>query len=259
MLNRPSESPFNLGHAIFSKKNTLAWFVLAVALLTTLLAWQYLHTREQASAQRQFEIVTSDIASSIRKRMVDHEQILLGATGLIDASEVVTRQEWKRQIERLRLAEHYPGIMGVGYSAVIAPENLAAFEADVQAEGFPGFRVHPEGERALYTSILFLEPFSGRNLAAFGFDMYSEPTRRQAMQAAASSGQTRVTGAVKLLQETHGEVQAGILMYVPVYTSERSLATDSLRNSALKGFVYSPYRMGDLLDGILGEENVRID
>ena len=259
MLNRPSESPFNLGHAIFIKKNTLAWFVLAVALLTTLLAWQYLHTREQASAQRQFEILTSDIASSIRKRMVNHEQILLGATGLIDASEVVTRQEWKRQIERLRLAEHYPGIMGVGFAAVIAPENLAAFEADVQAEGFPGFRVHPEGERALYTSILFLEPFSGRNLAAFGFDMYSEPTRRQAMQAAASSGQTRVTGAVKLLQETHGEVQAGILMYVPVYTSERSLATDSLRNSALKGFVYSPYRMGDLLDGILGEESVRID
>jgi len=252
------ESPFNLRRAIFTQKNTLAWFVLAIALLTTLLAWQYLRQREVVLAERQFELLATDMAAAIHKRMVDHEQILLGAAGLIDASEQVTRQEWKSQIERLRLSEHYPGIMGVGFAAAIAPDELAAFESQVRAEGFPAFRVHPEGERPFYTSILFLEPFAGRNLAAFGYDMYSESTRRQAMQNAIQSGETRVTGAVKLLQETHGKVQAGILMYVPVYASDMPLGNALQRQAALRGFVYSPYRMGDLLHGILGNANPRI-
>jgi len=252
------ESPFSLGRAIVSQKNMLAWFVLAIALLTSLLAWQYLKQREVALAERQFELLATDMSAAIRKRMVDHEQILLGTAGLIDASEQVTRQEWKQQIERLRLSEHYPGIMGVGFAAAIAPEQLTAFESQVRAEGFPAFRVHPEGERPFYTSILFLEPFSGRNLAAFGFDMYSESTRRQAMQNAVDSGKTSVTGAVTLLQETHGKVQAGILMYVPVYTTGLPVDTAEQRQAALKGFVYSPYRMGDLLRGILGNANPRI-
>ncbi|WVM88525.1 CHASE domain-containing protein [Halopseudomonas pachastrellae] len=112
--------------------------------------------------------------------------------------------------------------------------------------------MHPPGPRPFYTAILYLEPFKGRNLAAFGYDMFSEPVRREAMQAAAESGETRVTGPVRLLQETHGEVQAGILMYTPIYHRGASLETSEQRQRALRGFVYSPYRMGDLLDGILG-------
>lgn len=250
-----SESSFSLGRAIFSKQNSLSWFAFAIALLATLLAWQYLHQRELTLAERQFETLTTDITSAIRKRMVDHEQILLGAAGLIDASEQLNRHEWKTQIERLSLAEHYPGIMGVGYAEVVAPDQLSSFEARIQAEGFPGFRVHPDGDRPFYTSIVFLEPFTGRNLAAFGYDMYSESTRRQAMQAAVDSAHTTITGPVTLLQETHGKVQAGILMYLPIYTQGASLTTTALRTAALKGFVYSPYRMGDLLQGIIGRAN----
>ncbi|MEH6566745.1 MAG: CHASE domain-containing protein [Halopseudomonas sp.] len=251
---------FSLGRAIFSKQNALAWLVLVIALLTTLLVWQYLQQREQAQAQQQFDIVTSELTSAIRKRMVDHEQILLGAAGLFDASQEVTRGEWRAQIERLRLTDHYPGIMGVGFAQAIKPAELEALESQIKAEGFAGFHVHPAGDRELYTPIIYLEPFSGRNLAAFGYDMYSEDTRRLAMQTAARSGHAAVTGPVELVQETHGQVQAGILMYVPVYRNAvlPQPATEADRQAALRGFVYSPYRMGDLLAGILGQTNPQI-
>lgn len=238
--------------AAFSRQNGIAWFVLILGVLTTLLTWVYLVDREARSAEREFGLLTDDITEAIRKRMIDHEQILLGGAGLFDASGDVDREEWRILVERLRLAESYPGILGVGYAQVVAPSELAMFEDSIRAEGFPDFRVHPDGSRPMYTSIVYLEPFAGRNLAAFGYDMYSEPTRHAAMQAAAESGVTRVTGPVKLLQETHGVVQAGILMYVPVYRQDMPLGTPEQRMAALRGFVYSPYRMGDLLAGILG-------
>jgi len=241
-----------LDRAVFSRRNGISWFVLIIGLMTTFFVWAYLVDRESAAEDREFELVTDDITVAIRKRMIDHEQILLGGAGLFDASGDVRRAEWRILVQRLRLSDNYPGILGVGYARAITPDQLDAFENEVQAEGFADFRVHPAGPRPLYTSIVYLEPFEGRNLAAFGYDMYSEPTRHAAMQAAAETGATRVTGPVKLLQETHGVVQAGILMYVPVYHSGMPLDTTAQRMAALRGFVYSPYRMGDLLAGILG-------
>jgi two-component system cell cycle sensor histidine kinase/response regulator CckA len=55
--------------------------------------------------------------------------------------------------------------------------------------------------RAFATSITHIEPFTGRNLRAFGFDMYSEPVRRAAMEAARDTGAAALSGKVVLVQE----------------------------------------------------------
>lgn len=242
-----------------ARHNLLAWAVLLVSLSTVVLAWHNLRTSQANAARQQFELLAKDISESIQARMTDHEKILLGGAGLFDASHEVSRQEWRTYIARLQLAERYPGILGVGFSQVMAPQQRQAFEAAVREEGFANFRLHPTGERQLYSSILYLEPFSGRNLAAFGYDMLSEPTRQAAMLAAAESAETRVSGRVTLLQETHGKVQAGLLMYVPIYRPNQPLTTPAERMQALRGFVFSPYRMNDLMTGTLGSSPLELD
>ena len=44
-------------------------------------------------------------------------------------------------------------------------------------------------------------------------------------------------------------------MYVPLYRPEEPLTSVTQRLQALKGFVYSPYRLDDLMRGILGAAN----
>ncbi|NQD95894.1 PAS domain-containing protein, partial [Pseudomonas sp. CrR25] len=237
---------------LLERRNLLAWGVLLVSLCTVLLAWNNLRQSQARAAQQQFDLLTKEVSEAIRGRMIDHEKILLGAAALLDASREVTRADWHTYIARLQLARHYPGIQGVGFSQVLRPEERAPFEARVRREGFLNFFVRPLGERAQYSSIIFLEPFSGRNLASFGYDMLSEPTRRAAMLAAAASGETQLSGKVTLLQETHGAVQPGLLMYVPVYRAGLPLGSPGERLRALRGFVFSPYRMHDLMTGILG-------
>nr|WP_100549205.1 MULTISPECIES: CHASE domain-containing protein [unclassified Pseudomonas] len=245
--------------SLFSRINLLAWAVLALALGATLLVWHNLHQSQTESATRQFQLLTEELSRAIIKRMEEHESILLGAAGLFDASEEINRADWRTYAERLRLDERYPGIQGIGFTQMLEAQELPAFESEIRAEGFPEFRMHPPGQRERYGVIRLIEPFAGRNLAAFGFDMLSEPVRRAAMLDAARSGQSRLSGRVTLLQETHGKVQPGLLLYVPVYWPQQPLDTPEQRLAALRGFVYSPFRVHDLVHGILGERKRELD
>jgi PAS domain S-box-containing protein len=244
---------------LFSRHGILAWVVLATGLLLVMLVWLSLREERARSAEAQFELHAREVVAAIEKRLRDHEQILLGGAGLFDANGEVTRAQWQHFVERLRLADNYPGIQGVGFSQAIPPARLAAHIDAIRAEGFPDFTVRPAGDRLLYTSIIYLEPFVGRNLAAFGYDMFSEPTRRMAMQSAVERNATSITGKVKLVQETHSNDQAGFLMYVPVFNRNLPQRTAEERWRALRGFVYSPYRAGDLMQGILGESDLLVD
>jgi PAS domain S-box-containing protein len=83
--------------------------------------------------------------------------------------------------------------------------------------------------------------------------MFSEPVRRTAMEHAGDSGEAALTGRVKLLQETEKAIQAGVLMYFPVYRRDATLSTLELRREALVGWVYSPFRMNDLMTNTLSD------
>lgn len=244
---------------LFDRRNRPAWAVLLVYLLLALVAWYGLRMQAMKNAERQFEMHVRDVTGSIEERLRQHEQILLGGEGLLVAREAVDRAAWRTYIERLHLKENYPGIQGVGFIKIIKPADLPAHIAAIRAEGFPDYTVHPPGERSLYAPVIYLEPFSERNLAAFGYDMMSEATRAQAMRMAAESGKTTISGKVRLLHETHGKVQAGFLMYLPVYRKHQSPATLEEGWKALQGFVYSPYRVDDLMAGILGDRVPMLD
>jgi signal transduction histidine kinase len=54
------------------------------------------------------------------------------------------------------------------------------------------------------------------------------------------------------VQEIDADIQVGFLMYLAHYGRGGVPATVEERRVALAGFVYSPFRMGDLMEGILG-------
>lgn len=255
MLNLKKDGKLN----VFTVRSWPAWSVLVVGLMLTVFLTLSLINQRHHSADLQFELHVNELRNDIDKRLTDHEQILLGGAGLFDVKGNVTRGEWRQFTERLELSDRYPGIQGVGYSQVILPDELDDHVASLRQEGFSDYSVRPEGERELYTAIVYLEPFSDRNLAAFGYDMFSQSVRREAMTRAVGQARTTITGKVTLVQETHGRTQAGFLMYVPIYRTGQPLDSATERWASLQGYVYSPYRMDDLMAGILGGRNLLVD
>ncbi|MDI6739333.1 MAG: PAS domain S-box protein, partial [Candidatus Edwardsbacteria bacterium] len=230
----------------------LAWIVLAIGLTLTGLAALWSKSNLEKSAEREFALVCDEVRLKVSERMDAYRQILRSGAALFDASDEVTREEWRSFVARLRIDQHYPGIQGMGFALLIPRQRLAAHIRDIRSHGFPEYQVKPEGERDTYTSIIYLEPFAGRNLRAFGYDMFSEPVRRAAMERARDRDSATLSGKVILVQETGKDVQAGVLMYVPVYREGMPRATVEQRRAALQGWVYSPYRMNDLIHGMLG-------
>lgn len=248
-----------LVHTAFSRRGITAWFILALGLLATTALWQSLLSTQYEQAQSEFELHNREVLAAVQKRLRDHEQILLGGAAFIDGSEQVDRAEWRQYVARLKLDKNYPGILGVGFAKAIPVAEMPAYQSQVTAQKLRTPQPFPAGERDFYTAIMYLEPENERNKAALGYDMFSESARRKAMQAAVDDNLTTISGKVTLKQEIKGVQQAGFLMYVPVFKKNMSLNTPAERWHALHGFVYSPYRMDDLMQGILGSRELMVD
>lgn len=228
-----------------------AIFVFLIGTVLTLIVWRSNADSVEASARSRFSANAQQVASLLDRRMLAHEQILRGGRALFEANDRVTRAQWHDYVDALRLDDHFPGILGVGFTLRIRPEEKDAITASIRREGFPSFAIHPENKRSEYHSIIYLEPFWGRNLRAFGYDMMTEPTRRIALVRARDTGMAALSGRVVLVQETKQDVQPGFLLYLPVYRKGAPRTTLEERRESLLGYVYSPFRARDLLDSVL--------
>jgi len=231
----------------------LPWLVLCLSLGITYALYENTRATVRKALQDEFNFRVSEIIANINNRMQGYEQVLHGTVGLFAASVSVERHEFRDYVASLQLEHSYPGIQGVGFSLRVSPQDKDTHIAHIRKEGFTQYAIRPEGTRDTYTSIIYLEPFAGRNLRAFGYDMYSEPVRRMAMARARDTGKTAITGKVTLLQETDKDVQAGFIMYTPVYRNGVPHSTEEERRANLVGWGYAPFRMNDLMHGILGK------
>jgi diguanylate cyclase (GGDEF)-like protein len=237
----------------------MAWIVLLASLAVTFFAWYLARGEVLERANDRFVFRTKTIESALHARLQACAFLLQSGAGLFAGSEEVTRAEWRTYVTALQIDKHYPGVQGLGFSKRILPAEKKAHIRQVRAEGFPDYDIHPDGERPEYTSIIFLEPFDWRNQRAFGYDMFSEPTRKEAMVMARDTGSPALSGKVTLLQETAEDVQAGFLMYLPVYRKGEVPITPEQRRETLTGYVYSPFRMNDFMQGLLIEKREYVE
>jgi signal transduction histidine kinase/CHASE1-domain containing sensor protein/ActR/RegA family two-component response regulator len=221
--------------------------------LTTLAAF-YAASATTGRERQRFDEAVRHAEDAIRQRLVAHVAMLRAGTGLFAASREVDRTQFHAYVQRLDLGRLYPGVQGVGVSFRVPPILRAEFVDRMRRQGLAGFRIWPEHERAEYHTIAFLEPFDRRNRAAIGYDMFTEPTRRAAMERARDTGEPAASARVTLVQEIDVRKQPGFLIYVPIYRGGATPSTIVERRATLVGFVYSPLRAVDLLESILARD-----
>ena len=188
-------------------------------------AWWAARQQAMNEESLRFELRAQEIASALRNRILDYEQVLKGAVALLQASQKVERDEWATYVRALDLQASYPGIRAIGY-------------------------VELDRGRAPVT---YVEPADTANTRALGFDLYSDPTRRIAMEQARDTAEPVMSGPVQLLRDRDEPQRAGAVMFLPVYRGSAIPATMEERRAKLVGFVYGSFRVRDLVERTVGD------
>jgi diguanylate cyclase (GGDEF)-like protein/PAS domain S-box-containing protein len=237
----------------------LALLVLAASLAVTYQLWRSSQRHALHEMQASFDFSVREAVTRIEQRMGAYEQVLHSVEGFMAHADSITRDEFRHFVEKLRLDENYPGIQGVSFAQIVPAAQMEQHLAAIRSEGFSNYAIHPGGERALYTPVIFIEPFSGRNLRAFGHDPYAQPVRRATMEQARDLDQPVMTGKLTLVQENDKDAQPGFLIYLPVFRFGARHRNVDERRASIIGWISAPFRMNDLMDGLHGEQAANLD
>jgi len=225
--------------------------ILLLGLVLTFVVSYKVYKDSSKIELQEFEMKCREFESEIRMKLNTNSQILYSSSSFISSSDTITHNEWKEFQTLNKSLTEAVGIVGIGFSKIIKPEFLPQFEKLISSEGSLEFKVKPEGRRNFYTAVLFIEPFTGRNVTVYGHDGYTDPVRRKAMVLARDSDVAVITDKIVLVQDSlNNRANASAIMFVPVYKAGRPLNTSSERESANVGWVFCAFRMSDFFKEI---------
>lgn len=192
---------------------------------------------------RQDAVELSGAAERIERRIEAQTGLLTSLRAFIDAGDYqIEIGRLRRFLELLGADGMAAGMQGIGIALYQQSSDVSEAEHILELAYGDGIHVWPATSLPHRFPIVLLEPDNSRNRAAYGYDMYSEPVRRDAIDRAWKSGRAAATGPVELVQEITSKKQVGFLIYLPV--GKRG-------GSGIHSMVYAPYRVGDLMQNAL--------
>lgn len=246
------------GHVPFDDIRT-PWLTFLAALALTIFTWHQISVQTERDAEKHFEDLSQEIMDDITERMAYYTQVMRSGAAMFSASEDFTRYDWFLFVQKLELKKLLPGHQALSFAEWVPDSEKASHIRRIRAEGYTDYDILPAGARDFYVPITYIEPMDARNRHALGFDMYSESTRRAAMDHARDTGHITLSGRVLLAQEAGNKnAPAGFVMYAPLYKPGGFLTTVSQRQAALVGFIGNGFRITDILAGTAGESSKQI-
>ncbi|MEI7811604.1 MAG: CHASE domain-containing protein [Ignavibacteria bacterium] len=182
-----------------------ALFLLTGGLLLTLTACLLLKTDIEKDAKTEFGLTCIELNNRISARLHTHAQLVRSEAAFFENSETVTQSEWQNFSAIQMIEKNSKGIQGAGYAAII-----------------PQYSVKPAGKKEIYTPVTYITPSSDGNLQSFGYDMFSDPVCRQAMERSMDLNSAYLSKKIISRKSTTDRgtnkgIQADIFMCAPVY------------------------------------------
>ena len=224
------------------------WIAVLVyfgCLVVALWIWRWSYVQETMQARRDFERVSGAAIGRLEARLMAYAQVLRSAAGFYSTANI-TRKTWLNLAAKLDLNRQYPGIQALSFSPRIAAKDLPRFLAARRAEDTSGYQVYPPGERPYFQVVGYTAPETPSNLHALGYDMASDPARRETMDNARDRNITAMSGKITLIQDAERGREPGFLLFHPLYLGDADPLPDQRREQHA-GFIVAAFRMNDFI------------
>lgn len=226
-----------------------AIFVFVLALVPGLAMTANVHFAGERKIAAEFARAADLAVDRVASRVRQHIVALRAARGLWAAMDGrISRADLKRFVDSVDLLGELAGIRGIGYAPMIPAGDMAAIEASIVAEYGVSPRPAVASDQDWRVPVKLVEPVDAGTLRALGYDMYSEPTRRAAIDKAVDSGLITMSAPIQLVGNPKPGNNPGVLIFLPFTSVD---APGAVTAAPVSGFIYAPFRGPDLIEAAL--------
>lgn len=238
---------------------SLATVALCLGLAATAAGVLWMDRRIHAEAQIRFDNHAARLEEAIKRRFSRPLAGFHGIRSFMQASTgPVNREAFHAWVASRDMPVDFPGVRGMGFVQRVDRAALPQFIANERADHAPEFSVRTSGDKPDLYVIKYIEPLSP-NRQAWGLDLGSEAVRREAVERAARTGKPALSGHIALVQD--GAKRPGFLYMLPVYNPgfKSASATPEERLTALRGLIYAPIVLAELMQDVDGAADKQLD
>ena len=193
------------------------------------------NTNEIANTQ-----ISAAMTTEIRDRLRLHGQFLRSLNAFASANPNQGLPAWRRYAERIDITGNLSGLFSFAYATAVSPAEKDKFIFSTRQQvDRSNFHIFPESSDKLTAPIMFAAPENKQLRAAIGFDLLSEPTRRQAINSAIASRDVAITGPIFLVADT--TQRPAFMLVHALYQPHLPLNTVSERQAGFAGVVLNAY------------------
>ena len=206
---------------------------------------------ERDRAQAHLDRRVASAALAIERELAADLETLYALKALFEAGVPVTHERFTAVAEHI-LTRH-PSLQALEWIPRISHGSRRAHEQSRHGNGLHGHTITEQaengelvaaGEREWYYPGAFVAPIGGSNERAIGFDLGSDPLRREAIERAAATGEIALTDPVELVHLA--TAVNGVLAFLAVFGGAPE--PTEVGEADLSGFVLAIFSIDQLLE-----------
>lgn len=250
MLFAPLSLCFLLAHVDVwrDRRRRLVAPMLVVFVLVGIGAWSAAQL-EVESAEDRLSADGRRIARLITDHLNKHRETLASMSSYLEISSDIGFEQFER------LAHHAlqdnPELSALSFNEIVFDKQRTAYEIQLGnmlpigtfqiTERNPQHQLVAAGQRSMYVPVRYISPLV-KNRPAVGYDVFSEPTRRQAVEHAMATGEMSITAPIELVQGSPGNI--GLLEFYPIHQNVDLANTE---HPKLKGFAVGVIKVDPMI------------
>ena len=236
---------------LLGKQRRLTVIPLLLTLGLVALAFYGATRLEKQVQDNQLKVDGEIIAKQIADRMITHREVLTSLRNFIETIHDFNFEQFEH-FTKITLQDN-PDIFALSFNDLVTNSQRPAFEGMMsRLSPLGSFRITERDSqqqliraaaRPEYVPVSYIVPLK-HNKPALGFDIYSEPVRRDAINRAKTLNTMSVTLPIQLVQETKKRV--GVLELLPVEAKPKTDAKGQA--SSVIGFAVSVVKVDEMVE-----------
>nr|CRH05189.1 Putative histidine kinase with MASE1 domain, CHASE domain, HisKA domain and response regulator receiver domain [Candidatus Magnetococcus massalia] len=203
--------------------------------------------------QSRFEEQANILAGKLTDNLDQYTEVLAHLSAFFHASTDVTQKEYQRFVTPAM--DRHTSLLALSWNPAFTHTERTAIEQKLKQlygeqshlkQWNPQGELIPATKTHTYVAVFYISK-PNKNQKALGFNVYSDPTRKEALDRARRQGAAAATARIQLVQQNRS--QNGVLIFLPHFSLEQEE-----RPSQLEGYHTAVISIGKMMNTVIANQ-----